>query len=189
MFGFFAVRRILILMREPTNQGKTACRFYSCIEKIPLRNYTTLKLSGIHHAHPFGIIPLRNYTTLKHGLHQRFTDNGIIPLRNYTTLKRNKRTECTGVGIIPLRDYTTLKPQIRFENQPTYRERDAQSVSSTAILYLTQVFVNNQSPFFRQTGMFPGIHQKERVLVVDGCLEETLNRVIREIAAQIYKDE
>jgi len=37
--------------------------------------------------------------------------------------------------------------------------------------------------------MFPGTHQKERVLVVDGCLEETMNGVIREIAAQIYKDE
>lgn len=85
-----------------------------------------------------------------------------------------------------LHNSQTLKSALRTGQ---HTGRDAQSVSSAVVLYLAQVFVNNQSPFFRQTEMFPGIYQKERVLVVDGCLEETLNGVIREIAAQIYKDE
>ena len=62
-------------------------------------------------------------------------------------------------------------------------------VEDMAVCCYSPKLKDNQSPFFRQAGMFSGIHQKERVLVVDGCLEETLNGVILEIAAQIYKDE
>lgn len=57
-----------------------------------------------------------------------------------------------------------------------------------SILYLTQVFVNNQTPFSRQEGIFPGFHKEEGILVVNGCLEKALNGVVREVAAQIYKD-
>lgn len=149
-------------------------------------------ICGITHRlpHPLGeIVPLRNYTTLKLMCQLTPTSQRIIPLRNYTTLKR--------MSFVPWR-YSRNNTSTKLHNSQTLKfalrtgqhtGRDAQSVSSAVILYLAQVFVNNQSPFFRQTGMFPGIHQKERVLVVDGCLEETLNGVIREIAAQIYKDE
>lgn len=58
-----------------------------------------------------------------------------------------------------------------------------------SILYLTQVFVNNQTPFSGQAGIFPGIYKEDGILVVNGCLEKVLNGVVREVAAQIYKDE